>query len=369
MLKIEYLKEKIDVYDLTVEKNHNFYANGILVHNCQEIDLPTKPLNHIFDENGEISLCTLSAINWGRIKNVSDFERVCNLAVRALDSLLDYQDYPILAARKSTMGRRPLGIGIINFAYWLAKNDLTYQNITPEGLQKIHEYAEAWSYYLIKASVDLAREKGGPIKINETKYNQAILPIDTYKKEVDELVKPVYHMDWDALRQEMLVFGIRNSTLMAGMPAETSAQVSNSTNGIEPVRSLVTVKGSKEAGYVKQVVPEVRKLKNKYDLLWDQKSPEGYLKIMAVLQKFIDQGISVNTSYNPEHYPIDPITQMHKIPMSDLIRHIVSFYKYGGKQLYYFNTFDGAGEEASPHLELELEQINQDDEDCLSCKI
>jgi ribonucleoside-diphosphate reductase alpha chain len=192
--------------------------------------------------------------------------------VRALDELLDYQDYPVLAAKNSTMARRPLGIGIINLAYWLARNDLSYQHIDSDGLAKIHEYTEAWSYYLIKASVDLAQEKGMISKANETKYHLGQFPIDTYKKEVDELVAPVYKMDWDSLRTKAQIYGTRNSTLMALMPAETSAQISNSTNGIEPPRSLVSVKQSKD-GVLKQVVPEVRKLKKKYDLLWDQKTP------------------------------------------------------------------------------------------------
>jgi len=359
MLKIEHVDYREDVYDLTVEKNSNFYANGILVHNC-EITLPTKPLNDLNDPNGEISLCTLSAINWGKIKTPADFEKPCTLAVRALDELLDYQDYPVEAARRSTMNRRPLGIGIINFAYWLAKNDLTYSQITDEGLAKIHEYAEAWSYYLIKASAELAKEKGTIPFNDQTKYASGILPIDTYKKEVDELVKPVYNQNWNELRDMIRTTGIRNSTLMALMPAETSAQLSNSTNGIEPVRSLITIKQSKD-GILKQVVPEIRKLKNKYDLLWDQKSPEGYLKICAVLQKFIDQAISVNTSYNPQHYEGD------QIPESILIRDIVTFYKFGGKTLYYFNTFDGAGE-----IDVGLPELGrgeENDEDCDSCKI
>ena len=323
---------------------------------CQEIALPTKPLKHLYDEEGEISLCTLGAVNWGKIKQSKDFEKLCTLLVRGLDELLDYQGYPVLAAKISTMNRRPLGIGIINFAYWLAKNDLTYQNITKEGLQKVHEYTEAWSYYLIKASVDLAKEKGACFKSNETKYNIGIMPIDTYKKEVDELADPIYYMDWDKLRNTAMEFGIRNSTLMALMPSETSAQVSNSTNGIEPPRALVSVKTSKD-GVLKQVVPEVRRLKNKYDLLWNQKSPEGYLQICAVLQKFIDQGISVNTSYNPKFY------NEEQIPLSDMIKHLITFYKYGGKQLYYFNTYDGAGEVQIENSELE------DEEDCLACKI
>lgn len=326
---------------------------------CSEIDLPTKPLNDLHDPEGEISLCTLAAINWGKIRDPNDFERPCTLIVRALDELLDYQDYPVLAAKNSTMARRPLGIGIINLAYWLARNDLSYQHIDSDGLAKIHEYTEAWSYYLIKASVDLAQEKGMISKANETKYHLGQFPIDTYKKEVDELVAPVYKMDWDSLRTKAQVYGTRNSTLMALMPAETSAQISNSTNGIEPPRSLVSVKQSKD-GVLKQVVPEVRKLKKKYDLLWDQKSPEGYLKICAVLQKFIDQGISVNTSYNPKFYPDE------QIPLSTMLQHLLMFYKYGGKQLYYFNTNDGAGE---MEVGTPLTIGETDDEDCEACKI
>ena len=323
---------------------------------CCEINLPTKPLNNYDDEDGEISLCTLAAINWGKIRDVSDFKRPCSIIVRALDELLDYQDYPVLAAKKSTMARRPLGIGIVNFAYWLARNDLNYQDIDKSGLAKIHEYAEAWSYYLIKASIDLAKEKAACPKSNETQYGNGDMPIDTYKKEVDELVEPVYNLDWNQLRKDAKSVGIRNSTLMALMPSETSAQISNATNGIEPPRSLVSIKQSKD-GVLKQVVPELRKLKNKYDLLWDQKSPEGYLKICAVLQKFIDQGISVNTSYNPKFY------EDEKIPMSEMIKHLLMFYKYGGKQLYYFNTNDGAGEVELPELAISEET----EEDCESC--
>ena len=323
---------------------------------CCEITLPTTPLKDINDEEGEISLCTLAAINWGKIKKPADFEKPCTLAVRALDALLDYQSYPVRAAEIGTMNRRPLGVGIINFAFWLAKNDSNYSN---PNLDLIHEYAEAWSYYLIKASVDLAEETAPCIRHAETKYSAGIMPTDTYKKEVDELVAPVYKMDWDALAYRANQYGIRNSTLMALMPSETSAQISNSTNGIEPPRALVSIKQSKD-GVLKQVVPGIQKLKNKYELLWDQKSPEGYLKIMAVLQKFIDQAISVNTSYNPRHY------EDEKIPMSEMIKHILMHYKYGGKTLYYFNTFDGAGEieELNP-----LAQGQLDDEDCDSCKV
>lgn len=327
---------------------------------CCEIDLPTTPLNSISDEQGEISLCTLAAINWGKIKKPEDFEKPCILAVRALDALLDYQDYPVKAAHIGTMNRRPLGVGIINFAYWLAKNDTSYQN---PNLDLIHEYAEAWSYYLIKASADLAVESGSCLKNNETKYSLGVLPIDTYKNTVDELVTPTYKFDWQSLRDQLKEYGIRNSTLMALMPAETSAQISNSTNGIEPPRSLISVKQSKD-GVLKQVVPNINRLKNKYDLLWDQKSPEGYLKIMAVLQKFIDQGISVNTSYNPLHF------EDEKIPMSVLMQHILMFYKYGGKQLYYNNTYDGAGEmEDTRNPPIEEAKPTLEEESCDACKI
>jgi len=330
---------------------------------CAEIDLPTKPLNDINDPEGEISLCTLSAINWGNIKSPEDFERVGRLAVRGLDALLSYQNYPILAARLSTEKRRPLGVGIINFAYWMAKHDLSYQDITPEGLELVDEYAEAWSYYLIKASADLAVEQGAPSGNMETKYGHGITPNQTYKKDVDELVKHKERMDWKGLRNQLKETGIRNSTLMALMPAETSAQVANATNGIEPPRSLISVKQSKH-GVLKQVVPEFKRLKNKYDLLWDQKSPEGYLKIMAILQKYIDQGVSINTSYNPQFF------EDEKIPMSTMLQHLLMFYKYGGKQLYYFNTYDGQGEVDIDKLASEpLAQSDIDDSACESCTI
>ena len=322
---------------------------------CQEITLPTTPLKDINDESGEISLCTLAAINWGKIKKPSDFEKPCTLAVRALDALLDYQSYPVRAAEVGTRNRRPLGVGIINFAYWLARNGSTY---TSPNLDLVHEYAEAWSYYLIKASVDLAEEFGSCPLDHQTKYAYGTMPIDTYKKEVDELVAPNYKMPWSILASRALSSGIRNSTLMALMPAETSAQISNSTNGIEPPRALVSIKQSKD-GVLKQVVPEISRLKNKYELLWDQESPEGYLKIVAVLQKFIDQSISTNTSYNPKFY------EGGKIPMSEMLGHLLMMYRLGIKTGYYFNTADGAGE-----IDIaDLAQGELDDEQCDSCTI
>lgn len=358
-----FMQERKDtgrIYLMNVDhaNDHGSFTKDALIkmsNLCCEITLPTTPLKDINDESGEISLCTLAAINWGKIRKPSDFEKPCTLAVRALDALLDYQSYPVRAAEVGTRNRRPLGVGIINFAYWLARNDSNYSS---PNLDLVHEYAEAWSYFLIKASVDLAEEVGSCPLDHQTKYAYGTMPIDTYKKEVDELVAPNYKMPWSILASRATAHGIRNSTLMALMPAETSAQISNSTNGIEPPRALVSIKQSKD-GVLKQVVPGIRTLKNKYELLWDQKSPEGYLKIMAVLQKFIDQAISVNTSYNPAHY------EDGKIPMSEMIKHLLMHYKYGGKTLYYFNTNDGAGEiEDKP-----LASGAADEEDCDSCKI
>jgi len=328
---------------------------------CCEINLPTKPLQHIFDEEGEISLCTLSAINWGNIKTPEDFEKPCELAVRGLDALLDYQKYPVLAAELSTNKRRPLGVGIINFAYWLAKNDTNYSN---PNLDLVDEWAEAWSYFLIKASNKLAQDMGACPGVCETKYGDGVVPMDTRKRDVDELTPYVERQDWASLREDLKTTGIRNSTLMALMPAETSAQISNSTNGIEPPRSYVSVKQSKH-GVLKQVVPGIHKLKNKYELLWDQQSPQGYIKIMAVLQKYIDQGISVNTSYNPVFF------EDEKIPMSTMLQDLIMFYKYGGKQLYYFNTFDGQGEvDVNKLMDEPLAQTELDDDAaCDSCVI
>ena len=330
---------------------------------CAEIDLPTVPLRDVNDEDGRIALCTLSAINWGNVKSPHDFEKMCRLAVRGLDALLSYQNYPIRAAQLATEEFRPLGIGIINFAYFLAKNDVSYSD--PAALAIVDEYAEAWSYYLLKASADLAEEQGACTRWKDLKSANGILPIDTRKQDVDELVPHQERMPWQSLREQVQRTGQRNATLMALMPAETSAQISNATNGIEPPRSYVSIKGSKH-GQLKQVVPEYRRLKNRYELLWDQISPEGYLKLCAVLQKYIDQGISVNTSYNPQYYDDE------KIPMSEMLQHLIMCYKYGLKQLYYFNTFDGQGEinidklmDSKPVEETEYSS----QEDCDSCVI
>ena len=328
---------------------------------CAEIDLPTRPLKDINDENGRIALCTLSAINWGNVREPSDFEHICTLAVRGLDALLSYQNYPVKAAELATREFRPLGIGIINFAYFLAKHDVSYSDAA--SLELVDRYAEAWSYYLLKASADLATEQGPCQRWRSLKSAKGILPIDTRKKDVDELVPYQERMPWAELRKQIQETGQRNATLMALMPAETSAQISNSTNGIEPPRSFVSVKQSKD-GVLKQVVPEYRRLKNKYELLWDQRSPEGYLKLCAILQKYVDQGISVNTSYNPHYY------EDEKIPMSEMLKHLLLCYKYGLKQLYYFNTNDQAGEMDVEKLTASQETSAADSQEaCDSCVI
>jgi len=338
---------------------------------CQEIALPSVPFEDVNSgEDGLISLCTLSAINWGNFDKPEDMENACDLAIRALDSLLDYQDYPVIHAERATRAYRPLGVGIINLAYFLAKRGLRYDD---EALETVNTWAEAWSYYLIKSSVQLAKEKGKCEWFDNLKYADGILPVDTYKRSVNELVSSELKMDWNTLRADIAKYGIRNATTMALMPAETSAQISNSTNGIEPPRSLVSIKASKD-GILKQVVPEVGKLKNKYTLLWEQTNNEGYIKICAVLQKYIDQSISANTSYNPEHYPDN------KLSMKLLLKELLLCYKYGLKNLYYMNTNDGSGEIDVEAMEKQHEQTTSteggfilpdlpDEDDCDSCKI
>lgn len=331
---------------------------------CQEIALPSVTFESVDTGEGLISLCTLAAINWGNFDKPADMENACDLAVRALDSLLDYQDYPVGHAERATNLYRPLGVGIINLAYFLAKRGLRYDT---GALETMNEWSEAWSYYLLKSSVQLAKEKGRCEGFDNLRYAEGILPIDTYKRTVDELVSSEMKMDWDGLRADIAVHGIRNATTMALMPAETSAQISNSTNGIEPPRSLVSIKASKD-GILKQVVPEIGKLKNKYTLLWDMKDNDGYLKIVAVLQKYIDQSISANTSYNPANYP------NNKLSMKMLLGDILLAYKYGVKNLYYMNTNDGAGEvdvdEATASKDgIFVIKLPDDEGDCDSCKI
>ena len=302
---------------------------------CLEIALPTKPLDDINDENGEIALCTLSAINLGTLDSLDEMEDLSELAVRALDSLLDYQGYPIPAAKNASLGRRTLGIGVINFAYYLAKNNVRYSDGSANALT--HQTFEALQYYLMKASANLAKEFGPCPLFNETTYSKGIMPIDTYKKEVDNVCSEPLKLDWDALRKLIKENGMRNSTLTALMPSETSSQISNATNGIEPPRGLVSIKQSKD-GVLKQVVPEFNRLKGQYELLWDIPNNKGYLELVGIMQKFVDQTISANTNYDPSKYPEG------KVPVRDILKDIVMAYKLGVKTLYYHNTRDGAAD-------------------------
>jgi len=298
---------------------------------------------------GEIALCTLSSVNMGALQSTEDFEKTCDLVVRALDELLDYQDYPMLAAGIPAIKRRSLGVGVSNVAYFIAKNGLKYSDGSANNL--INEYAEQLSYYLTKTSMELAKEKGKCDWFDETKYSKGILPIDTYKKAVDNVLTKPNYMDWEPLRKDIMEHGMRNSTVMALMPVESSSQVINATNGIEPPRSPVSTKSSKD-GTLKQVVPEMHRLKNKYEYLWDMPQTRGYLEIAAIFQKWTDQSISTNTSYNPANYPDN------KVPMSELIKDMVYAYKMGLKTLYYQNTLDGSGD-----------VYDEKDDDCESCKL
>ncbi|HHK6019446.1 TPA: class 1a ribonucleoside-diphosphate reductase subunit alpha [Neisseria subflava] len=300
---------------------------------CMEIALPTKPLDNINDPNGEIALCTLSAFNLGALNNLDELEELADLTVRALDALLDYQDYPVAAARTATMNRRTLGIGVINYAYYLAKNGVRYSNDSALGLT--HRTFEAMQYYLLKASVNLAKEYGACPLFNQTVYSQGKLPIDTYKKDLDAVCNEPLHYDWESLRADIVKYGLRNSTLTALMPSETSSQIANATNGIEPPRGLVTVKASKD-GILKQVVPEFETLKDAYETLWQLPGNEGYLKLVGVMQKFVDQSISANTAYDPNKF------EGSKVSMKQMLKDLLTAYKYGVKTLYYHNTRDGA---------------------------
>ena len=319
---------------------------------CLEIALPTKPMEDVNDPNGEIALCTLSAFNLGAIDSLDELDSLADLAVRALDNLLDYQDYPVPAAHTATMGRRTLGIGVINYAYYLAKNGVYYSNGSANNLT--HRTFEAIQYYLLKASNQLAIEQGACPKFNETRLSQGILPIDTYKKEIDNITGEPLHLDWEALRTSIKEHGVRNSTVSALMPSETSSQISNATNGIEPPRGLISIKASKD-GVLKQVVPEYQRLKDNYELLWNIPSNEGYLQLVGIMQKFVDQTISANTNYDPARF------DGGKVPIKQVLKDILTAYKLGVKTMYYHNTRDGAADS----------QIEVEDDDCAggACKI
>lgn len=357
-LKIEYLEHEEPVYDLTVEHTHNFYANGILVHNCAEISLPTSPIYDVNKAEGEVATCILSAINLGSLDSLDQLDNLCDLAVRALDQLIDLQHYPVPAAKKFTRNRRALGIGYIGLAHYLAKNKVKYTDL--EAAELMHATTERFMYALLQASNNLAKKYGPCTAYSQTKYAQGLLPIDHYKKDVDEIVEPVYNCDWESLREDIKQYGLRHSTLAAQMPAESSAVVSNETNGIEPPLDFLSVKKSKKTP-LKIIVPQYHHLKNYYTLAWDMTSNKGYVDIVAVMQKFFDQTISANWYYNPEHY------EDNYIPSSILYNDLLYAYKMGLKTGYYSNTNDMNNDEDDPDDLPRKAPDQQDSEACDAC--
>ena len=375
VLFMDLLKERAEtgrIYIMNIDhcNTHSSFKDKVYMSNlCQEITLPTKPINHIDDPEGEIALCILSAINLGLIKEKDELEDLCDLSVRALDEIIDYQEYPVEAAKKSTEARRSLGIGYIGLAHFLAKNKVKYSD--KEALVLVDEVTEAFQYYLLKASNNLAKEKGKCDYFHKTKYADGILPIDTYKKDLDSIIKRKLSYDWNNLRTDIKTFGLRHSTLSAQMPSESSSVVSNATNGVEPPRDYLSVKKSKK-GTLKQIVPDYNRLKNFYTLLWDMPSNEGYINVIAVMQKYFDQAISGNWSYNPENY------KDNEVPTSVMANDLLTTYKLGWKTSYYQNTYDAKSDVDEPthtlgwhdNVEEESKEIVLDDqEECEACAI
>ena len=363
------------IYIMNIDhcNSHSSFKDKVSMSNlCQEITLPTEPIQHIDDDGGEIALCILSAINVGKITQPSQLEELCELAVRGLEEIIDYQEYPVKAAERSTLARRSLGVGFIGLAHYFAKNGVKYND--QKAYDLTHELTEAFQYFLLKASNQLAQEKGACDDFYRTKYADGILPIDTYKEDVDQITNFPLKYDWSSLRDSIKEFGLRHSTLSAQMPSESSSIVSNATNGIEPPRAYLSIKKSKK-GPLKQIVPGYPHLKTKYTLLWDMPSNEGYIKVVAVMQKFFDQGISGNWSYNPENY------EDNEVPMDVMMLDLLTTYKYGWKTSYYHNTYDAKKDIEdpivpqgvvvpmnSPALDDLLNSLELE-EDCDSCKV
>ena len=370
-LILDILKERAEtgrLYLMNIDhcNTHSSFKDKVNMSNlCQEITLPTDPLQHI-DGEGEIALCILSAINVGRINKLDELENLCDLSVRGLEELIDYQNYPVEAARISTLARRSLGVGFIGLAHYLAKNGYNYED--PAAWKAVHALSEAFQYYLLKSSNAIAQEKGACEYFNRTKYADGILPIDSYKRDIDEFCGEGLNYDWDGLRHDIATYGLRHSTLSAQMPSESSSVVSNATNGIEPPRAFLSTKKSKK-GPLKQIVPQYYAYKNNYTLLWEMKGNDGYIKVVAAMQKFFDQAISGNWSYNPENY------DNNEVPVSLMAQDFLTTYKYGWKTSYYQNTYDvktdlSDEEEKKQGLENLLNDIfAEQEEDCDSCKI
>ena len=364
------LKERAEtgrIYLMNIDhcNTHSSFKDKVNMSNlCQEITLPTDPIQSLQGQ-GEIALCILSAINVGKITKTSELENLCDLAVRGLEELIDYQEYPVKAAEASTIARRSLGIGYIGLAHYLAKQGVKYNDQGAYDL--VHELTESFQYYLLKASNQLSKERGPCGNFSVTKYHDGILPIDTYKKDVDNITSVAYQHDWNSLRDDIQKFGLRHSTLSAQMPSESSSVVSNATNGIEPPRDYLSVKKSKK-GPLKQIVPQYNTLKNNYTLLWDMPSNEGYIKVVAVMQKFFDQAISGNWSYNPENYP------NNEIPMSVFSMDLLNTYKYGWKTSYYQNTYDNKKDTEETENKAAVENLindilSGDEAECDACNV
>ncbi len=363
------LKERAEtgrIYIMNIDhaNEHSAFKSQIKMSNlCQEITLPTDPIQHI-DGRGEIALCILSAVNVGTLEKLKDLEEICDLSVRALDEIIDHQNYPVKAAEISTRRRRSLGIGYIGLAHYLARKGVKYSD--KKAWEEVDRLTEAFQYYLLEASTNLAKEKGRCEYFERTKYCDGILPIDTYKKDVDKIVNRKLRYNWEVLRKKIKEDGLRHSTLSAQMPSESSSVVSNETNGIEPPRDYLSVKKSKK-GPLKQIVPDYKKLKKDYTLLWDMKNNDGYIKIVAIMQKYFDQGISGNWSYNPQHY------EDNQVPVSETTKDLLNTYKYGWKTSYYHNTYDGKSEEEPQHnigmYDNVPEKKKKDDEECEACAI
>ena len=370
-LILDLLKERAEtgrVYIMNIDhcNSHSSFKDKVNMSNlCQEITLPTDPINHIDDEYGEIALCILSAINVGKVQSDKELENLCDLSVRGLEELIDYQEYPVRAAERATKARRSLGIGFIGLAHYLAKLGFNYDS--QEAWDAVHGLSESFQYYLLKSSNALAKEKGWCADFGRTKYADGILPIDTYKKDVDEISSQELEHDWESLRASIATHGLRHSTLSAQMPSESSSVVSNATNGIEPPRAFLSVKKSKK-GPLKQIVPQYGTLKNNYTLLWDMESNRGYINVVAMMQKFFDQAISGNWSYNPEHYP------NNEVPVSEMANDFLTTYKYGWKTSYYQNTNDLKSDEVEDEKSLELQNLLEElstteEGECESCAV
>ena len=369
-LILSLLKERAEtgrIYIMNIDhcNSHSSFKDKVEMSNlCQEITLPTYPIQHIDDSTGEIALCILSAINVGKVKSDEELEELCDLSVRGLDELIDYQKYPVAAAEIATKARRSLGIGFIGLAHYLSKLGFNYSS--QEAWDAVHGLSESFQYYLLKSSNQLAKEKGHCEYFGRTKYADGILPIDTYKKDVDEICSMELQHDWETLRASILEHGLRHSTLSAQMPSESSSVVSNATNGIEPPRGYLSIKKSKK-GPLKQIVPQYQTLKNNYTLLWDMPNNTGYINIVAVMQKFFDQAISANWSYNPENYPDN------EVPVSVMANDFLTTYKYGHKTAYYQNTYDIKTDEVveeKPNLQNLLSELSSVEEgECESCAV